>query len=638
MPARGVFRHLIIAGAIATCPDAALAQSAENVVTEAEDAFGERIGIERIGLYSESQVRGFSLAEAGNYRIEGAYFVRAAGLGNPVAAGITTRVGFNALSAEFPAPSGIVDHRLRHPNGNRLDVEAGIIEFGGGYANLIGSAQTGDGRFGIAGGAALQPHRHFASGARGSQYDFGVVPEWRINDTSSITGMLNYGTLKYWGEFLHNASDEVLPPKIHFPSRYTGSWGAWDQRTLNGGVIGKTRIGEWNFQASGFYSRNNMDRSDYTLHTLNAQGVGTMSGVYARPRTADSISGEIKIARSLGSGQRIYAILRQRRSESELRPGVVFDMGPITYDQRVPPSEAPIVPPVDPTIDLVRQTTAGVGYEARIGQRLQVRGGIQRTRYRKSIAMPGLPVNLNDDSTWVYDAAAVFSASERWTVFATATRGVEESGSAPANAVNRYAVLAPVVARQYELGFRGRIGEGLSLIGSVFEVSKPTAGLAPSGVYDLIAEETHRGVELSLTGTVLPRLTTVAGVVVLDPVMSGTLVNLGEQPKRAMGVSSVVGVASFNYEAPFLSGLSIDGQFTYNGSRLIHPTNGLETPSYPLFDLGGRYRFALAGKDAVLRVYGSNIFARNEWTGTRSGSFLRTAPRALRATVTVTLN
>jgi iron complex outermembrane receptor protein len=195
-----------------------------------------------------------------------------------------------------------------------------------------------------------------------------------------------------------------------------------------------------------------------------------------------------------------------------------------------------------------------------------------------------------------------------------------------------------VIARQYELGFRGRIGTGLSLIGSVFEVSKPTPGLDPDGVYRLIGEESHRGVELSLTGRVTPSLTTVAGLVVLDPKMSGELVRLGRQSDRAMGVSSVIGVASFNYEPPPLPGLSIDGQLTYNGDRLVHPTNGLETPAHTLVDLGGRYRFRIHRHDAVLRVYAGNIFGTNAWTGLRSGSMLRTAPRSLRATLTVSFD
>ncbi len=53
-------------------PTAATAQRAdENAVEAADDAFGTSVGNEKIGLYSASDVRGFSPVNAGNIRIEG---------------------------------------------------------------------------------------------------------------------------------------------------------------------------------------------------------------------------------------------------------------------------------------------------------------------------------------------------------------------------------------------------------------------------------------------------------------------------------------------------------------------------------------------------------------------------------------
>src|ERR1043165_7229872 len=49
----------------------AKAQSDDNALNSAIDAFGERDGIEQIGLYDENQVRGFDLARAGSNRIDG---------------------------------------------------------------------------------------------------------------------------------------------------------------------------------------------------------------------------------------------------------------------------------------------------------------------------------------------------------------------------------------------------------------------------------------------------------------------------------------------------------------------------------------------------------------------------------------
>jgi iron complex outermembrane recepter protein len=68
-------RIVSIALALAVASTAAAQDSA---VESAADAFGERVGTEQSDLYSESQVRGFDLNDSGAYRIDDAYFSRAA--------------------------------------------------------------------------------------------------------------------------------------------------------------------------------------------------------------------------------------------------------------------------------------------------------------------------------------------------------------------------------------------------------------------------------------------------------------------------------------------------------------------------------------------------------------------------------
>src|SRR5690606_2238306 len=65
----------------------------ERAVERAADAFGIRIGVEQIGLYSETQVRGFNLQDSGNYRINESYFAKSGGIIDSVLSGVVTRVG-----------------------------------------------------------------------------------------------------------------------------------------------------------------------------------------------------------------------------------------------------------------------------------------------------------------------------------------------------------------------------------------------------------------------------------------------------------------------------------------------------------------------------------------------------------------
>lgn len=56
------------------------ARASENAVTQAEDAFGFTIDCETLGVYTSSNVRGFSPLAAGNVRVEGLYFDQFFGL------------------------------------------------------------------------------------------------------------------------------------------------------------------------------------------------------------------------------------------------------------------------------------------------------------------------------------------------------------------------------------------------------------------------------------------------------------------------------------------------------------------------------------------------------------------------------
>lgn len=83
----------------------AAAQATANAVAVAEDAFGSTEGDESVGIYDQTSVRGFSLEAAGNYRINGRYFVKNAGVSNFFLEKSIVRIGYNALALDHPGPS-----------------------------------------------------------------------------------------------------------------------------------------------------------------------------------------------------------------------------------------------------------------------------------------------------------------------------------------------------------------------------------------------------------------------------------------------------------------------------------------------------------------------------------------------------
>src|SRR5688572_28088512 len=139
------------------------AAAQDSAVKSAADAFGERVGTEQSGLYTETQVRGFNLNDSGAYRIDDAYFSRAAALNDPVLSGVGVRVGVNAACLAYPAPSGVVNYRLREAGPlNELRLGFGLRDFGTQVVQGDGSLRGGD--FSFAGAFVARPLWRLAGG------------------------------------------------------------------------------------------------------------------------------------------------------------------------------------------------------------------------------------------------------------------------------------------------------------------------------------------------------------------------------------------------------------------------------------------------------------------------------------------
>ena len=124
-------------------------RAGDNVVTQAQDAFGTTVGNEQIGLYSAGAVRGFSPTRAGNLRIDGLYF-DLQGFTPALFERTRVRVGIAAQGYVFPAPTGIVDYSLRGTATSSRSLILGAGPYGSLSAEADLRAASGDGRFGAA--------------------------------------------------------------------------------------------------------------------------------------------------------------------------------------------------------------------------------------------------------------------------------------------------------------------------------------------------------------------------------------------------------------------------------------------------------------------------------------------------------
>ena len=83
----------------------------------------------------------------------------------------------------------------------------------------------------------------------------------------------------------------------------------------------------------------------------------------------------------------------------------------------------------------------------------QLSGGVERVRYEKTFRAPVGGTTRGVSEAWLYNVSAAWRVRPRVTVFAAANRGLEDTGAAPASAVNRGEVLPAILSTQREAGF-----------------------------------------------------------------------------------------------------------------------------------------------------------------------------------------
>lgn len=614
----------------------ALAQ--ESVVQSAADAFGERVGIEQLGLYGEGQVRGFDLNTTGSYRIEDAYFSRAAPLNDPVLSGVSVRVGVNAARLAYPAPSGVVNYRLRGPTAdNRLNVGAGFRDYGSPVAQVDGSWTSPDKSTWLTGAVIARPNHTWGGGTNGDAVDVGAVAGWRPAENHQLRVFASLYARDYDGDYGITPVEAALPPPPRKLTNYSPRWARVTAQNVNLGVLYRGQVGDWTVDASAFRSIFDPKRSDFTLLETKSNGdaVATLYRVPHKTNTSDS--GEVRVSRVFATGELSHLVsgsLRARRSEVELATSQAIPTGAFNLADEVPPTPEPAPWTGHRGLDTVDQLTGSLGYGLVWSDKLQLRLGAHRTRYEKEVQATNGDRTEGGETAWFYNASVVWSLTPKTSLFASWVTGLEESGVAPQTAVNRNEVLPPVEAEQKEFGVRHSLTDDLTLIAAVFEVSKPTKGFRGDGAFGLVGEVSHKGLEASLSGRIGEKTSVVLGAVSYEAELTGELVDAGVIGRQPAGIAELIANASV--ERQITRVWSLDAQVNYTGESYADSRNRLKVPSVTTLGLGARARFQLDGRPASLRILASNVTDERGYFSSADGLLWQINPRTIRAMFTLT--
>ncbi len=607
-------RHIAVGlMAISVTVPAFAQRSDENVILQADDAFGATIGRESIGIYNSSNVRGFSPISAGNARIAGLYYDQVWGVTRRLRQSTNIRVGLSAQGFAFPAPTGVVDYSLRRPGDEALlSTTLAGNSFGGANIEVDFELPLAGETLSFGGGIGLYKNE-FGNDTDSVQHIEALNLRWRPSDEVDV---LLFGSRSdiYDDEIgpIYIPAGEYLPPRIprHY---YLGpQWADYEGATFLYGGTGLFDFSPgWRLEAGVFRSAFDNREDIFTFVTdLDRQGNGRYTVFADPPRKVASTSGEVRLSHYFSEGPRThtFSLSARGRSRSTQYGGSDFrDFGPVVIGEIFEPAQ-PQFTFGELSRDRIRQAIGGIAYHGRWADIGELSIGVSRTDYRKTIRRPGLPLAQTDADPWLYNVAGAIYLTPQIALYGGYARGLEDNGTAPQNAVNRNQALPALITRQYDAGLRWRITDDLSFAGGVFDLRKPYFTLDANNLFTQLGTTRSRGIEFSLSGSVTPRLSIVVGGVLLDPEVTGEAVTLGRTGSRPVGLPKSNFDLNVDWRVPVLEGLSIDAGLTHQSRIPATVNNAVFIPERTLVSLGGRYRFRLGGNDASVRLSVSNLF------------------------------
>jgi iron complex outermembrane receptor protein len=605
-------------------------QAAQNAVMASVDAFGVTVGNETIGLYSPTDVRGFSALSAGNARLDGLYFDPLNTPSQLLVTQTTIRVGVAAQGFPFPAPTGVVDYTLRRPDdtatlglfsdadtyGNtQLEANASVPLAPGWSAGLGGDVGT-DGYFD---GTADRFDKMMLSLRYHPSADFDVF----LFFTRTDLNMAVQGPI-------YLPDGNFVPDGMRRRSYFGPGWDEDSRNLYNYGGIATWRPSEGLRIDAGLFHSEIDERLDYqNLYVnLTRAGVADQQIIVQPPSTMFSDSGEFRVTRSFATGALRHSLLvslRGRLRDATFGGSDTVDLGSIGV-QQMQDATRPAYSFTQKDRDRIEQGTVGIGY---VGEWPGVGAAslsLSRTSYAKTATAGAIGALAETEghtvATPFTPAAAVrLDLTPTLALYASATRGLEDAGDAPPTAANRNEPLTAIISHQHDAGLRWKATRKLSFVVGVFDIAKPYYTFNTRNVYAIVGNIDIRGVETSVSGALTPSLNMVAGAVLADPrATGGAAYGVGGFP---VGQPHQLVTLNLDWSPGFLARkVTLDGAFTYQSTVAATNNDRVHLGPQPIFEVGARYHIRLAGKPAQWRLDVQNLTNLNAFQLDGSGAYV----------------
>jgi iron complex outermembrane recepter protein len=586
---------VVVAGILgfAASPPTHAQRADENAIVAASDAFGTSVGLQTIGLYSPTNARGFNPTQAGNLRIEGLFFDQQTPLYNSALySGSEMRIGVAAQSYPFPSPTGISDNKLRTPGDSaalsavttRGPFDESTIELNSQYPLIKNSLSVGI-------NVLNYQNFDYLAAQRSREYAYSLLFRYRPGEQFEIVPF--YG---YIGGGEHRELSFVYADGAHPVPMYDDlllpaeDWTSFGWRQTTAGVIARGQIGGGWTASAGLFRSAEDDPQNFNdlLVAPFLQRTAEHIVDVVPPSASHSYSGELRLTYVVTEGVHQHELqftARARQVERSFGGDSVSDLGSVSIDSDAPTSEPRLT--FSPTSrDDTHQTSGGVSYTERWREgTLSV--GLLKTTYSRSISSTAGVSAPQSVSPVLPNFSFAIQAHPGVTLYASYIRGLEDSVSAPPNAVNRGEPPPATSSRQVDGGVRWVISNYLDVVVGGFDVRKPYFNLDPGDRYRPLGGIQNRGVEVSATFQPADGLKVVAGFVHNNPEvdLQTGLGSTGEVP-----VGPVPSTVNLNADyAPLRwRGWGASVQWTRLSSRVETDDDRYKLPPLSTFNVGVR--------------------------------------------------
>jgi len=605
-------------------------RAAENVVRSVSDAFGASVGDEQIGLYSTSDVRGFSPTDAGNVRLEGLFIDRQSSFSDRLVSGSTIRAGLAAQGYVLPAPTGIADFALRRVAEEPV------------HSLILQRSEYG----GYSAAADLQARwRNGIEATFGVGYDKREIGDGTTDISASAGGTLRVAPLEQaeltvFADFVDERQNEISqryfpggpyqPPRVKRLESVGQPWTAFDGPRYNAGLLAAYRPGAWEYRLGLFRSgRERSVQSGQFFLDVQPDRTGQRRAVLGPASTLDSDSLEGRITRYFEDGVRRHSLtanVRALQREREFGGTVGIDLGTtdVALAERFP---QPAVRVGELSQENVEQLTLGLSYDLEWEALGQLNIGLQRTDYQRTVQVPGSDTPDTRNRPVLFNVTANAPLGERIIAYGGIVRGFEESPVAPAIATNRNEAPPAAETEQLDAGLRVALGN-LTGVAGVFQIEKPFFGIDSGRFFGEQGLQTNRGIELSLAGPITEALQLVLGTVLYDVSLSGAAVDSGQLANSPTGALSRATTLNLDYRPSWAPGWSFDLGLSSRGEQNGDAQGRVTIEPRTLLDLGLRRQFSLAENDVVIRGRLTNVFDEWGWEANPTGDYRYVRPRA----------